>query len=164
MKNTIIENCLFFLDEHNIKYELLKHKAVFTVEDVDNLDIKIDGVGVKTLFLRDNKKKNFYLVAIEDSKKIDLTNFSEVVGKKKISFASEENLDQYLQVKPGSISPMALINDKEKKIKFYIDEDLIKADKVAVHPNLNTATIILKQTEFQKYLNVLEIDYEIINI
>ncbi len=155
MTNKIIKKALNFLDENNIEYKLLEHEAVFTVEDVENLNIKIEGDGIKTLFLRDRKGKNFYLVAIRDDKRIDLKSFAQTVGEKRLNFATEQNLDDILQVKAGSISPMALINDNNKKVSFYLDEDLANSPKITMHPNLNTATIILDANNFQKYLNLV---------
>jgi len=164
MTEQIIQKVLNFLDKNNIKYELLNHKAVFTVEDVNSLDIKIPGVGAKTLFLRDRKGKSFYLVAIEDSKRIDLKKFAQEMGEKRLNFATEQNLEEFLQVKPGSISPMALVNDKEQKVNFCIDKDLFNAKKVAVHPNLNTATLIIDQENFHRYLNLIRLDFRIFKV
>jgi len=159
-----IQKCLDFLDKHEIKYKLLQHKAVFTVEDVEALDIEIEGMGIKTLFLRDRKGKNFYLVAINDAKRIDLKKFAEEVGEKRLNFATEQNLEDYLQVKPGSISPMALINDPNHQVNFYIDKDLVETKKVALHPNLNTATLIMSREEFEKYLNLVIDNFNLVEI
>ncbi len=107
-----IQKVLDYLDKINVKYESFFHEEVFTVEDVKNLPVEIPGRGVKTLFLRDRKGKKFYLLSVWDEKeKVDLRDLAFRLGKKKLIFATDENLAEKLMVKSGSISPLALMSD-----------------------------------------------------
>ncbi len=153
--NQIIKITLDFLDKNNINYRLQEHGPVFTVEDIEKIGLKVEGLGVKTLFLRNRKGKNFYLIAINDSKRLDLKKMAEILNEKRLNFATENNLEEYLKVKPGSITPLALMFNEQKNVKLIIDQDLWEADLVSMHPNKNTATITLDNTNFQRIINTL---------
>ena len=159
-----IKKALNFLKKNKIKYHYMEHKAIFTVDDIKKLGIKIPALGVKTLFLKDKKGKNFFLVSLSEDKNIDIKNFASRVGQKRLSFANENNLKDFLDVPAGSISPMALINLKEKNCIFCIDKDLVDAEKIAIHPNKNTATCILEKKEFVNFLSIFDIEKIIVKI
>ena len=161
-----IKKVLDFFEEKNIKYEeIFFHREVFSVEDVNSLEKEIPGRGIKTLFLRDRKGKRFYLVSVWDKKEnVSLEYLADRLGEKRLNFATESNLNNILFVKPGSITPTALINDKDGVVKFVLDRDLFNADLVAMHPNLNTATIILERGNFLKMLENSTSDYIVVDI
>lgn len=140
------------LNEIGIEYEKYEHKPVYTIEDVNELDIDIPGDHTKNLFLRNRKGNVHYLVVLEDSKQADLKKLSKQLGSTPLSFASEERLGKYLGLKPGSVSPFGLINDSDKCVRVIIDNDILKAEKVGFHPNLNTATLVISCRDFQKFL------------
>jgi Ala-tRNA(Pro) deacylase len=158
MEDKKIKKALNFLNKNKIKYQYLEHPAVKTVQDLKNLSIDIPGSGIKTLFLKERRGKKFYLVSIHEDKKIDLNNFAKTIKEKRLSFANEKNLEEYLQIESGSISPLALINVRAPNIKFYLDKELYDAQKVALHPNRNTATVVVEKKDFRVFLDLFSIE------
>ena len=115
------------------------------MEELKELDIPYPEYDAKNLFVRDDKKRNYYLITVKGDKRIDLKEFRRKNETRPLSFASENDLLDIMNLKPGSVTPLGLLNDKNNKVLFYIDKDFMK-DKhiVGVHPNDNTATIWLK--------------------
>lgn len=140
------------LKELNISYEKHEHPPVYTTEQADKYMRDIDAADTKNLFLRDEKRQNYYLVILPADKRADLKKIAKEVGEKKLSFASSEKLMQYLNLEPGSVSLFGVINDKENKVKVLIYESLLMAEKIGFHPNKNTATVVIKQDDFKYFL------------
>ena len=133
-----------FLKNKNIWYEITEHKAVFNMQDLNDIDLPYKDVNGKNLFVRDDKKRNYYLITIKGSKKIDLKTFSKNYHTRRLSFASEDDLINILNLKPGSVTPLGLLNDKDLKVTFYLDEYFFNGEGIiGIHPNDNTATIWL---------------------
>ena len=134
-----------FIKSKNIWYEITEHKTVYNMEELKELDIPYPEYDAKNLFVRDDKKRNYYLITVKGDKRIDLKEFRRKNETRPLSFASENDLLDIMNLKPGSVTPLGLLNDKNNKVLFYIDKDFMK-DKhiVGVHPNDNTATIWLK--------------------
>ena len=134
-----------FIKSKNIWYEITEHKAVYNMGELKELDIPYPEYDAKNLFVRDDKKRNYYLITVKGDKRIDLKEFRRKNETRPLSFASENDLLDIMNLKPGSVTPLGLLNDKNNKVLFYIDKDFMK-DKhiVGVHPNDNTATIWLK--------------------
>ena len=134
-----------FIKSKNIWYEITEHKAVYNMEELKEVDIPYTEYDAKNLFVRDDKKRNYYLITVKGDKRIDLKEFRRKNETRPLSFASENDLLDIMSLKPGSVTPLGLLNDKDNKVLFYIDKDFMK-DKhiVGVHPNDNTATVWLK--------------------
>jgi Ala-tRNA(Pro) deacylase len=128
------------LDISGCDYFIKEHKALYTVEDSKALRGTISGAHSKNLFLKDAKGQ-FYLLSIEENASIDLKKTMKHIGSKKLSFAKTEYLHSILGIEPGSVSPFSLINDKNKKVIFYLDKKFLDSEKVNFHPLVNTATI-----------------------
>jgi Ala-tRNA(Pro) deacylase len=141
------------LDELNIDYKRYEHDAVFTIEEIKEKNLVFDGTGCKNLFLRNRKGDIHYLVVIEESKTVDLKKLSDEIGSTTLSFASEKRLYDNLGLTKGSVTPMGLINNSDKKVKLIIDNTLAKSARVAVHPNVNTATIVLSFKDLEKFIH-----------
>ncbi|MGL5313637.1 MAG: prolyl-tRNA synthetase associated domain-containing protein [Peptostreptococcaceae bacterium] len=152
------------LDELCIKYDRYEHGAVYTVEEVNELDFNIPGMGLKNLFVRNKKGNEHYLVILEDKKRLDLKELSKSIGTTSLSFASKERLDKYLGLTPGAVTPFGLINDKDKSVKVILDKDILVAEKVGFHPNVNTSTIVIDYNDFNKYLNWCKNEFSYIEI
>ena len=101
-----------FLNENKVNYNLIEHEAVYTMEDLQKINIQKYGVEVKNLFLRDEKGKNHYLIVAKNDTKIDLKSLKDKIHSTKLSFASEERLDKYLKLKKGAVSPFGILNDE----------------------------------------------------
>jgi len=133
------------------KIEAHQHDALFTVEDSRKLRGKIGGAHTKNLFLK-NKKNNFFLFSCEEADKIDLKKISKSLELGNISFAKEEYLETYLKIKPGSVSPFALLNDKRGCVNFYLEQTLYESDFVNFHPMINTFTVKIKTDKFIEFM------------
>jgi len=135
------------------KYEIKvhQHDALFTVEDSKKLRGKIDGAHSKNLFLK-NKKNKFFLLTCEEADKVDLKRVSKSLGLGNTSFAKEEYLDKYLKIKPGSVSPFALLNDEGGQIDFYLEQSLYQSKFVNFHPLINTFTITIETNNFIEFM------------
>jgi Ala-tRNA(Pro) deacylase len=125
---------------------------VFTVEEANQHWAGIDAAHCKNLFLRNKKGTIHYLVILEHLKEVDLKRLVGRLGDDRLSFASPERLMTHLGLSPGSVSPFGLINDGTHQVRVVIDADLRTADRIAFHPNVNTATIVLAWTDFQRFL------------
>lgn len=142
------------LDNLNINYKKYEHVPVFTIEEANELDIDINGHHCKNLFIRNRKGNQHYLVIIEESKKVDLKELALKLKSTPLSFASEDRLDKFLGLTPGSVTPFGLINDQNREVIVVIDEVYRSEEDISIcfHPNVNTATIELSLEDFDKYL------------
>ena len=145
------EQLIELLKKKKYNIEIHQHEALFTVEDSKSLRGKIDGAHSKNLFLK-NKKNRFFLLSCEEADKIDLKKISKSLDLGNISFAKEEYLDQYLKIKPGSVSPFALLNDESGKVGFYLEKTLYESKFVNFHPLINTLTITIETNRFIKFM------------
>lgn len=142
------EEILNILKEKNIWFELEDHEAVFNMEDLNNLNLKYKDRDAKNIFLRDDKKQNYYLITVKGDKRVDLKQFRKDFNTRNLSFASSEDLMRILNLVPGSVSPLGILNDNELKVTLYLDEFFLSNNGIiGVHPNENTATIWLKVTD-----------------
>ena len=150
-----------FLEEKNIPFEWIEHKAVYTIEDMEELGLEDMNETAKNLFLRDQKGKRHFLVVIRADKQANLKELGEKLGVGKLSFASEERLEKYLGLKKGAVTPLGILNDKNCVVEVFFDEDFIGMDKIGVHPNDNTASVYLKTEDvlniIREHGNALEI-------
>lgn len=140
------------LAERNIPYQLWEHSAVYTIEEMDALDLPAPEAVVKNLFLRDAKGRRYFLVVLSKEKQADLRALGERLGVK-LSFASPERLAACMGLEKGSVTPFGVLNDQERKVEVLLDQDLRTRPLVAVHPNENTATVALAPEDL---LQVLE--------
>ena len=146
------------LNKLGIKYEVVEHEPVHTMEDMDRLGLPEKGTLCKNLFLRDSKGKRHFLVTCDEKKKVDLKSLGRALGAGNLSFASEERLEQYLGLKQGSVSPFGLMNDTDHAVEFFIDKDLSSCKSLGIHPLENTATVFLSFKDLDKFLWDLDVD------
>lgn len=146
------------LDKLKIKYEVVEHEPVHTMEDMDRLGLPEKGTLCKNLFLRDSKGKRHFLVTCDENKKVDLKSLGRQLGGGNLSFASEDRLEKYLGLKQGSVSPFGLMNDTDHAVEFFIDKDLSKCKSLGIHPLENTATVFLSFKDLDKFLWDLDVD------
>jgi len=141
MSDTALQVALAAL---GIGWSILEHEAVFTVEESLAIHDALPGAHTKNLFLKDSGGSGggqFWLVTVEHAKRVDLKALAGVIGAKKLSFGKAEDMEALLGVTPGSVTPLAAMNDTEGAVRVVLDEDLAGADAVHVHPLRNTATI-----------------------
>ena len=139
------------LKKEEYKIEVHQHDPLFTVEDSKKLRGKINGAHSKNLFLK-NKKNEFFLLSCEEADRIDLKKISKSLDLGNISFAKQEYLEEYLKIKPGSVSPFALLNDDGAFVNFYLEQTLYESKLVNFHPLINTFTITIETDKFIEFM------------
>jgi Ala-tRNA(Pro) deacylase len=140
------------LDALGIAYTLHRHPPVFTVEEARLLRGDIGAIHVKNLFLRD-KREDMWLVTVPEERPLEFRGLREVLGTRGTpSFGSPERLRTWLGVEPGSVTPLAAINDREARVSVWLDACLREAPLVGVHPNHNAATVTLSGPDLVRYL------------
>ncbi len=151
-----------FIKNRNIWYEITEHKAVFTMDELNNVNLPYPESDAKNLLVRDDKKNNYYLITVKGNKKVDLKEFRHKNNTRPLSFAKEQELMDIMQLTPGSVTPLGLLNDKDLKVTFYLDRDFL-GDKeiIGVHPNDNTATLWLKVNDL---INIIKEHGNSVNI
>ena len=140
-----------YLKAHNISYEVTEHEAVFHMGEFGGVELLYPEWDAKNLFVRDDKKRNYYLITVRGDKRVDLKAFRKQEGLRNLSFGSSDELMEYLKIAPGSVSPFGLLNDPEHRVIFYIDEEF-DGNKLGIHPNENTATVWIKTDDLLKLL------------
>jgi len=140
------------LAELGIAFERVEHPPVFTVAQALEHWAGIDATHCKNLFLRNKKGDRHYLVVAEHATPVDIASVAERVGDARLSFASAERLMTHLGLTPGAVSPFGLLNDHAKAVRVVLDRRLRDAVRVGFHPNVNTATIVLSVSDFERFL------------
>jgi len=139
-----------YLTEKGIAYEVTEHKAIFHMGEDTGVAFPYPGCDAKNLFLRDKKKKEYYLITVKGDKRVDLKRFRDEHGTRALTFASPEDLLALMALTPGSVTPFGLLNDAECRVRFYLDSDFFDAPgKIGVHPNENTATLWLDAADLE---------------
>lgn len=134
-----------FLNDKNIWHEITEHKAVFNMAELSEINIPYPEADAKNIFVRDDKKRNYYLITVKGNKRVDLKEFKTKNNTRRLSFASKQDLMDIIGVAAGSVTPLALLNDKDLKVVFYLDKDFLNDKRIiGIHPNDNTATVWLK--------------------
>lgn len=152
-----------YLDEHGIKYKAAEHEAVFTMEELQKLELPDSEWDAKNLFIRDAKKRNYYLITVKGSKRVDLKEFRRRHGLRALSFASAEELMQIMGLLPGSVTPLGVLNDADRRVHFYLDAGF-EGGKIAVHPNDNTATVWLQTEDLVRLIREHGNDVEFVEV
>ena len=150
-----------WLAEHNIQYILHTHPAVFTVPEAKIHTGHIPGSHCKNLFLKNKKTGQLYLITIPYDKRLDLNQFRKMIGAPKVRFAGPEDLLEVLGITPGAVSPLGLVNDTDDKVIFLIEEEIWNAQEICCHPNVNTETLQIPGSEFQKLIKATGTSIEI---
>lgn len=140
------------LAQLSIPFERYDHPPIATGDEGLEHWKDIDAVHCKNLFLRNQKGTRHYLVILSVARRADLRVVAEQIGDGKLSFASAERLKTHLGVTPGSVSPFGLIHDREHHVRVFLDRELRLAERISFHPNINTRTVVLAFSDFEKYL------------
>lgn len=134
-----------YLNSLNIWHEITEHDAVFNMAEMSSVDLPYPEADAKNLFVRDDKKRNYYLITVKGDKKVNLKDFRQANNTRPLSFASEADLMSIMGLIPGSVTPLGILNDEEHKVQFFLDKAFLnKPGLIGVHPNENTATVWLK--------------------
>ncbi len=152
------------LDDLAVSFEYHEHPPLATINDAI-IHWKDYNSGLcKNIFFRNHKGNRHYLVVLEHLRLLDIHDLEKRLRQGKLSFASDERLMKRLGLEPGSVSPFGLINDTEKNVHLFIDEKLQECERLAFHPNVNTATLVISKTDFLKFLDHTGNTYEFIRL
>lgn len=144
-------------------YDVVDHPAAHTTEEADRYIAGRKGVRTKTMFLK-GKKKKFYMVIMDDKKRMDFHEFMDITGAKRVSMARPEHLEEELGLEPGIVSPFGLLNNKDHNVKVYFDKDIVDEPIQTFHPNENTHTIFIKTEDLFMFLKAIDFEPEIIDL
>lgn len=151
-------NIYDILKELDIRYEEIEHKAIYTAEEAlqENIANRIDGIGCKNLFVK--SKNKYYLIFIKAEKRAELKLVAELLNETRLSFASEKELKDILNLTIGSVTPFGLVNDRGNLVTLLIDKEL-ENQKVLVHPNVNTKTVSIQLSDLIKLIEHIKHQY-----
>jgi len=152
------------LDKLEIKYEYHEHPPLATIEEAIIHWKDYNSGRCKNIFFRNHKGNRHYLVILEHLRLLDIHDLEKRLKQGKLTFASDQRLMRYLGVEPGSVSPFGLINDHERHVHLFIDEKLDEYDRLAFHPNVNTASLVVSKEDFLRFLSFTGNSYEFIRL
>lgn len=133
-----------FLDSLNIAYQRIDHEAAMTMEACAAIDLVLDATICKNLLLCNRQNTAFYLLLMPGNKPFKTKELSQQIGSSRLSFASAEYMEQFLDITPGSLSILGLMNDKENRVQLLIDEDVLTGEFIGCHPCINTSSLRLR--------------------
>jgi len=152
------------LESLEIRFDYHEHPPLATIEDAKIHWKDYNSGRCKNIFFRNHKGDRHYLVILEHLRQLDIHDLEKRLKQGKLSFASDQRLKKYLGVEPGSVSPFGLINDKEKHVHLFIDEKLIESERLAFHPNINTASLVISKNDLLKFLSYTGNTFEFIKL
>lgn len=158
-----MEEVFDYLDNLDIKYDVVSHPAAYTTEEADKYIEGMEGIPSKTLFMAGKKDRNFYLFIMDENKRLDIKKLSNLIGDR-LHFGKEDDLKRKMGLVPGMVSLFGLLNNKEHDIKVYIDKNVTLERIITFHPNDNRATIFIKVDDMFKVLDDLGYDYKILDL
>ena len=148
------------LDRLGVEYERIDHEPAMTMEDCKEVDQLLEAVICKNLFLCNRQKTAFYLLMIPDTKVFHTKDLSAQIGSARLSFAKPEYMEEFLDITPGSVSVMGLMNDKERRVQLLVDEDVLNGEYIGCHPCINTSSIRFKVKDLvEKVIPAMEHDF-----
>lgn len=162
--NQRIDEVLRHLEEHGLEYELHTHPPLPTIELALEYWKEIDSVHCKNLFFRNHKGNRHYLVVFDSEQSLAIHDLEQRLHQGKLSFASEQRMARWLGLRPGSVSPFGLVNDEECHVHLFLDANLKNYPSLSFHPNDNTATVVISQEMFARYLTAVGNTYEYIDL
>lgn len=149
-----------FLDTLGIEYLRTDHEHADTMEACNEIDAVLDVLICKNLFLCNRQKTCFYLLLMPGDKPFKTKELSSQINSARLSFASAEDMEKYLDIHPGAVSVMGLMNDHDNVVQLLVDEDVLKGEYFGCHPCVNTSSMKLKTEDvFTKYLEAVHHNY-----
>lgn len=153
------------LDKLGIEYQRIDHEAAMTMEVCEEIDKALQATICKNLFLCNRQETDFYLLMMPGDKKFKTKDLSKALGISRLSFAKEEAMRQLLDITPGSVSVMGLMNDREQKVRLVIDEDVLEGTEIGCHPCINTSSIKFATRDLlEKIVPAMKHDYTVVSL
>ena len=139
--------CYDLLDSLGVSYQRIDHEAAMTMEACAAIDEALEATICKNLLLCNRQHTAFYLLLLPGDKVFKTSVLSKEIGSSRLSFAGPEYMEQYLDITPGSLSILGLMNDHENQVQLLIDEDVLKGEFIGCHPCINTSSLRLKTAD-----------------
>lgn len=155
-----------YLDQLGIEYWQTDHKKeAYTMEDCEDVDAILHATVCKNLFLCNHQKTQFYLLMMVGDKKFKTKDVSHQLGVARLSFADEAYMEKYLDIHPGAVSVMGLMNDHDKHVRLIVDRDILKGEYIGCHPCVNTSSLKIRTKDiFEKFVPSTGHDYTVVTI
>ena len=140
------------LDELHIDFQRIDHEVAMTMEACEEIDKALHATICKNLFLCNRQETAFYLLMMPGDKKFKTKELSKQLGVARLSFARESFMEELLDITPGSVSVMGLMNDRNKKMQLVMDEDVLKGEYIGCHPCINTSSLRIRTEDMLKII------------
>ncbi len=154
-----------YLDDLGIEYKRTDHERADNMEACNEIDAVLGVIICKNLFLCNRQKTDFYLLMMPGDKKFKTKELSSQINSARLSFADPEDMLKYLDIEPGAVSIMGLMNDKDRAVKLLIDEDVLEGEYIGCHPCVCTSSLKIKTSDVvEKYLPAVGHDYTVVHL
>lgn len=137
------------LDSLGVEYERIDHKPAMTMEICEQIDASLGALICKNLFLCNRQQTDFYLLMMPAEKPFKTKDLSAQIGSSRLSFANAEFMEEFLDITPGSVSVMGLMNDRNRRVRLLIDADVLSEEYVGCHPCINTSSLRLRTADLR---------------
>ena len=138
------------LDSLGVTYQRIDHEPAMTMEACAEIDRVLDATICKNLLLCNRQCTSFYLLMLPGEKSFKTSTFSKTIGSSRLSFADPQYMEEFLDITPGSVSVMGLLNDKDRRVELIMDEDILKGEYIGFHPCINTSSLRLKTADLME--------------
>lgn len=152
------------LKQMGISYDLVEHPPALTTDEADAYIEGKEGVRTKTLFLCNRKKSAYYLVIMDDAKRLDMKKLGDLINEKGMQFGSTEKLMEKMLLPAGVVLLFGLLNNAEKDIKVCLDKEMLSERFISFHANDNSKTIFISIDDMYKFITLLGYEYSTINL
>ena len=142
--------CYDLLDRLGVEYQRIDHEAAMTMEACVEIDRVLDATICKNLLLCNRQATAFYLLMIPGEKHFKTSVFSKQIGSSRLSFADPEYMEKFLDITPGSVSVLGLMNDTDQHVELIIDEDVLKGEYFGCHPCINTSSLRIRTADLME--------------
>ena len=142
--------CYDFLDKLGVEFQRIDHEAAMTMEACAAVDEALGATICKNLLLCNRQCTDFYLLMLPGDKQFKTSVLSKQIGSSRLSFASGEYMEAFLDITPGSLSVLGLMNDKENRVRLLIDEDVLAGEFIGCHPCINTSSLRLRTKDLME--------------
>lgn len=153
------------LEQLEIPFERVDHQAMMTIAECAEVDETLHITICKNLFLCNHQKTEFYLLMMPGEKKFVTREVSRQIPSPRLSFADEKYLEEFLDLTPGSVSIMGLMNDRENRVKLLIDREIVESEYLGCHPCINTSSLKLRTRDvLEKFLPYVHHAYQVVDL
>ncbi len=142
--------CYDLLDKLGVAYQRIDHEAAMTMEACREIDEAMDAAMCKNLLLSNRQCSQFYLLMLPGEKQFKTSVFSKQIGSSRLSFAAPEYMERFLDITPGSLSVLGLMNDRDSRVELVIDRVLLDGEYIGCHPCVNTSSLRLKTADLME--------------